>query len=223
VLITTYEALNICLSDLKAIKFHVLIFDEAHKLKNADSVVSKNSRLLSSKMRLLLTGTPLQNNMKELWSLLNFLMPELFSSADDFEEWFDLQGNKEQDSNNSGGQMESIRKLHKILRPFLLRRTKKDIDLKLPPKVELNIQIGLTEKQTQIYTQLIKEGGILQPGQLKPKQFHNLLMQLRKACNHPYLFQEMEEKGEEEYGYHIVKHSGKMLFLDKLLMKVKGD
>ena len=84
VCVTTYDAIRICHSGLKKIDFHYVIFDEAHKLKNSDSIIAQYSRELRCNSRLLLTGTPLQNDIGELWSLLNFLMPALFQSKDDF-------------------------------------------------------------------------------------------------------------------------------------------
>jgi SWI/SNF-related matrix-associated actin-dependent regulator of chromatin subfamily A member 5 len=90
VCVTTYEGVNIVISQLKKYHWSYLIFDEAHKLKNSESIISANSRLIQSRCRLLLTGTPLQNNLQELWSLLNFLMPEVFDSVDDFSQWFDF-------------------------------------------------------------------------------------------------------------------------------------
>ena len=96
VCLTTYEGCRICLSNLLKFKWEYLIVDEAHKIKNEDSQISQKLRLLDSRFRLLLTGTPLQNNLHELWSLLNFLLPEVFASSEDFDEWFDL-GNKGQE------------------------------------------------------------------------------------------------------------------------------
>jgi SNF2 family DNA or RNA helicase len=90
VCVTTYDAIQICGSDLKKHDFHLCVFDEAHKLKNSESQISIKSRQIPSTRRLLLTGTPLQNNIGELWSMLNFLMPSLFQSKDDFQEWFDF-------------------------------------------------------------------------------------------------------------------------------------
>lgn len=84
VCVTTYEAINICQAQLAKKDFHVIFFDEAHKLKNDQSKLAQNSRNIVSRTRILLTGTPLQNDIGELWSLLNFLMPELFSSKKDF-------------------------------------------------------------------------------------------------------------------------------------------
>jgi len=88
----------------------------------------------------LLTGTPLQNDVGELWSLLNMLMPQLFTSKDDFTEWFDF-GKYEANQENK---MAMVKKMHTILRPFLLRRTKSDLATKLPDKIEINISVQLS-------------------------------------------------------------------------------
>lgn len=90
VCVTTYEGVLICGEQLLKHDFHYLIFDEAHKLKNSDSKISQAARMMKSRSRLLLTGTPLQNDISELWSLLNMLMPHLFDSKEDFQEWFDF-------------------------------------------------------------------------------------------------------------------------------------
>jgi SWI/SNF-related matrix-associated actin-dependent regulator of chromatin subfamily A member 5 len=140
VCVTTYDAIRICHPDLKKINFHYVIFDEAHKLKNSDSLIAQYSRTLKSHSRLLLTGTPLQNDIGELWALLNFLMPALFQSKDDFEEWFDFT-NYESDQDTK---MVMVKKLHKILKPFLLRRVKADLAVKLPDKIEINVAVPLS-------------------------------------------------------------------------------
>ena len=120
-----------------------MVFDEAHKLKNEQSLLWRNSRAIRAHNRLLLTGTPLQNSLRELWSLLNFLMPEIFSNQEDFEEWFDFKDKKDATSYEQRKKDEAnivlVQKLHKILRPFLLRRTKADLKKKLPDKIEINI------------------------------------------------------------------------------------
>lgn len=96
VCVTTYDALNL-VPELKKYNWYLIVFDEAHKLKNSESKIAAISRSLPSVRRLLLTGTPLMNNILELWSLLNFLMPQLFSSKDDFGQWFNFDAN----TNNS--------------------------------------------------------------------------------------------------------------------------
>lgn len=100
-------------------------------------------RFLKSKHRLLLTGTPLQNNLHELWALLNFLLPDIFTSAEDFDSWF-------QDTSVLDNK-ELIQRLHKVLQPFLLRRIKADVEKSLLPKKELKIYIGLSKLQREWY------------------------------------------------------------------------
>ena len=109
---------------------------------------------MHSKYRLLLTGTPLQNNLHELWSLMNFLLPEIFSSSDDFDDWFDLGSkanaslsDKEKEEKNN----DMIKQLHKLLRPFMLRRIKREVEKSLLPKIEMHINVGITEMQKSIY------------------------------------------------------------------------
>ena len=127
VVITSYEGVNICINKLKKIKWELLIIDEAHRIKNENALLSKNVRLLQSKFRLLVTGTPLQNNLHELWALLNFLMPDIFSSSSDFDEWFGMGSNTD---GGEGGEenkekmeeeaeernAEIVQQLHRILK-----------------------------------------------------------------------------------------------------------
>ena len=140
-----------------------IIIDEAHKIKNEDSQTSKRVRQLHSKYRLLLTGTPLQNNLHELWSLMNFLLPEIFASSDDFDDWFDL-GSKSNallsDQEKEKKNNEMIKQLHKILRPFMLRRIKREVEKSLKPKIEMHINVGIKEMQKSIYRQLLKKSTI---------------------------------------------------------------
>lgn len=97
--------------------------------------------------RLLLTGTPLQNNLHELWSLLNFLLPDVFNSADDFDSWFD--------TNNCLGDQKLVERLHMVLCPFLFRRIKADVEKSLPPKKEVKIYVGLSKMQREWYTRIL--------------------------------------------------------------------
>ena len=145
VCVTTYEALKICSRDLRKYHFYMAFFDEAHKLKNAEAKVSVESRRLNTQYRILLTGTPLQNDVGELWSLLNFLMPKMFGSRDDFEDWFDFGSGKYDGEQNQQEKMKMVKALHKILKPFMLRRTKADLATKLPEKIEINIATHLTQ------------------------------------------------------------------------------
>merc|ERR1712142_18971 len=110
---------------------------EAHRIKNEESKLSLVIREIKTQNRLLLTGTPLQNNLHELWALLNFLLPEVFSSSEDFDAWFN--------SNECLQDNSMVERLHAVLKPFLLRRLKLDVEKKLLPKVETKIYIQLSK------------------------------------------------------------------------------
>lgn len=221
VLLTTYE---MCLrekSSLKKLSWEYIVIDEAHRIKNVDSMLSQIVRAFSSRSRLLITGTPLQNNLMELWALLNFLLPDIFSSAEDFETWFKGKGDESQD--------QVIQQLHKVLRPFLLRRVKADVEKSLLPKKEINIFVGLTEMQRKWYKSILEKDIDAVNGAGGKKEgktrLLNIVMQLRKCCNHPYLFDGAEPGPPFTTDEHLVFNSGKMVILDKLLksMKAKGS
>jgi SWI/SNF-related matrix-associated actin-dependent regulator of chromatin subfamily A member 5 len=141
--VTSYEAINICIDKLRKFDWVYIIVDEAHRLKNELSCLSQNIRKFSTDLKLLITGTPLQNNLHELWSLLNFLLPDLFESSELFDEWF--EGSKPDNANSLTAQeveaknLEIINSLHRILKPFILRRTKDDMIKTLPPKKEIQM------------------------------------------------------------------------------------
>ena len=221
IVITSYEGVNICINKLKKIKWELLIIDEAHRIKNENALLSRNVRNLESKFRLLVTGTPLQNNLHELWALLNFLLPDIFSSSQDFDDWFGLNDkNNENDDNKKTEEQqeernaEIVQQLHKILRPFLLRRTKSEVEKALPPKKEIHIKVGLTELQKNLYKKLLTSS-LLQESKTIYK---NIIMQLRKVCNHPYLFDGVEQPNPPLN--HLVLYSSKMRILDKLCNKL---
>uniref|UniRef100_A0A8C5QJK1 SNF2 related chromatin remodeling ATPase 1 n=1 Tax=Leptobrachium leishanense TaxID=445787 RepID=A0A8C5QJK1_9ANUR len=165
--------------------------------------------------RLLLTGTPLQNNLHELWALLNFLLPDVFNSAEDFDSWFD--------TNNCLGDQKLVERLHAVLKPFLLRRIKAEVEKSLLPKKEVKIYLGLSKMQREWYTKiLMKDIDILNSaGKMDKMRLLNILMQLRKCCNHPYLFDGAEPGPPYTTDTHLVYNSGKMVALDKLLSKLK--
>ena len=221
VIITSYEGVNICINNLKKIKFECLIIDEAHRIKNEHALLSKNVRIIDSKFRLLVTGTPLQNNLHELWALLNFLLPDLFTSSDDFNMWFGGDSNNEEQEESlekkEERNMEIVKRLHKILKPFLLRRTKNEVEKTLPPKKEIHIKVGLSEMQKDIYKKLLKKS---MDSETKIA-YKNIIMQLRKCCNHPYLFEGVEDYSLPDLGEHLVKNSSKMRILEKLIEKLK--
>jgi SWI/SNF-related matrix-associated actin-dependent regulator of chromatin subfamily A member 5 len=220
VMITTYEVSNMERGALAKIAWRFLIIDEAHRLKNEASEFSTNIRNLHTEHRLLLTGTPLQNNLHELWALLNFLLPDVFASSEQFDEWFNL------DVDDTEAKQRMIGQLHKILRPFMLRRLKVDVEKSLPPKVETILYTGLSVMQKNVYRQVLMRdidqintnfGGNSSGSRTA---ILNIVMQLRKCCNHPYLFPGIEDRNENPFGDHLVVNCGKMTLLDKLLKRL---
>uniref|UniRef100_A0A0K0E265 Chromatin-remodeling complex ATPase chain Iswi n=1 Tax=Strongyloides stercoralis TaxID=6248 RepID=A0A0K0E265_STRER len=218
ILATSYEMVLKTSSVLKKFVWQFIVIDEAHRIKNEKSKLSEMVRQLNSVNRLLITGTPLQNNLHELWALLNFLLPDLFGNSEDFDSWF---------SNESclGNNEEIVQRLHKVLQPFLLRRLKSDVEKSLLPKKELKVYVGLSNMQREWYTKiLMKELDIINgAGKVEKTRMMNILMHLRKCCNHPYLFDGAEPGPPYTTDKHLVDNCGKMVLLDKLLAKLKDQ
>ncbi|XP_073106554.1 probable chromatin-remodeling complex ATPase chain isoform X1 [Elaeis guineensis] len=213
VCVTSFEMAIKEKNALRCFSWRYVIIDEAHRIKNENSLLSKTMRLYNTNYRFLITGTPLQNNLHELWSLLNFLLPEIFSSAETFDEWFQISGENDQ--------QEVVQQLHKVLRPFLLRRLKSDVEKGLPPKKETILKVGMSQMQKQYYRALLqKDLEVINAGGER-KRLLNIAMQLRKCCNHPYLFQGAEPGPPFMTGEHLITNAGKMVLLDKLLPKLK--
>jgi len=217
VCVTSYEMLIIERAVFKKFNWRYLVIDEAHRIKNEKSKLSEIVREFKTTNRLLLTGTPLQNNLHELWALLNFLLPDVFNSSEDFDSWFD--------TNNCLGDTKLVERLHTVLRPFLLRRIKADVEKSLLPKKEVKMYVGLSKMQREWYTKiLMKDIDILNAsGKTDKMRLLNILMQLRKCCNHPYLFDGAEPGPPYTTDLHLVVNSGKMAVLDKLLPKMKAQ
>ena len=225
VCITTYE--YILKDRLVLNKFHwqYVVIDEGHRMKNARSrFASTLGQQYTTEHRLLLTGTPLQNNLGELWALLNFLLPKVFNSCDEFEKWFGLAVNKV--TNEREGQLNEeeqlllINRLHQVLRPFLLRRVKKEVESEIPNKVEYIIKVELSAWQKMQYEQVKSKGSIGRDpsGKIATKALQNLMMQLRKICNHPYLF--LNEDYYSQLNDNIFRTAGKFEILDRMLPKL---
>lgn len=173
-------------------------------------------RLFNSRNRLLITGTPLQNNLHELWALLNFLLPDVFGDSEAFDQWFSGQG---------ADQETVVQQLHRVLRPFLLRRVKADVEKSLLPKKEVNLYIGMSDMQVKWYKKILEKdidavNGAGGKRESKTRLL-NIVMQLRKCCNHPYLFEGAEPGPPYTTDEHIIQNAGKMVMLDRLLTRLQ--
>ncbi|CAI4065257.1 hypothetical protein N7582_002925 [Saccharomyces uvarum] len=236
VLLTTYEYIIKDKSLLAKHDWAHMIIDEGHRMKNANSKLSHTiSHYYRTRNRLILTGTPLQNNLPELWALLNFVLPKIFNSAKTFEDWFNTPfantGTQEKLELTEEETLLIIRRLHKVLRPFLLRRLKKEVEKDLPDKVEKVIKCKLSGLQQQLYEQMLKHNALFvgagTEGATKCgiKGLNNKIMQLRKICNHPFVFDEVEgvvnpSRGNGDLLYRV---AGKFELLDRVLPKFKAS
>ncbi|CAO3643500.1 unnamed protein product [Cunninghamella blakesleeana] len=160
IVVTSYEIIMNDRKLLQKYNWKYIVVDEGHRLKNFNCKLIRELKTYKSANRLLLTGTPLQNNLSELWSLLNFLLPDIFNSLEMFESWFNFD-----DIHEQSGQERIIREeeedhiissLHTILKPFLLRRLKTDVEHSLPKKKEYLLYAPLTLSQKQLYDAILK-------------------------------------------------------------------
>ncbi|KAM7286817.1 transcription activator BRG1 isoform X1 [Ixodes scapularis] len=239
VLITTYEYVIKDKAVLAKIRWKYMIIDEGHRMKNHHCKLTQilNTHY-SAPHRLLLTGTPLQNKLPELWALLNFLLPSIFKSCNTFEQWFNapFATTGEKVELNEEETILIIRRLHKVLRPFLLRRLKKEVESQLPEKVEYVVKCDMSALQRLLYRHMQTKGVLLTDGSEKDKKgkggtktLMNTIMQLRKICNHPFMFQHIEEAYAEHIGCSggvvqgpdLYRVSGKFELLDRILPKLR--
>jgi DNA helicase INO80 len=195
--VTSY---NIAVQDEKAfcrLRWQHVILDEAQQIKNNNSQRWKTLMSFKSRNKLLLTGTPLQNNMAELWALLHFIMPKLFDSHEQFQEWFskDIEAGSVNKDNLNQSQ---LNRLHAILKPFMLRRVKKDVETEIGKKFEFEIKCELTQRQKDLYNSIKNKLSVSDffqnlDSKNKVKNLMNLVMQFRKVCNHPELFERRQK------------------------------
>mmetsp|Transcript_3589 Transcript_3589/g.8168 ORF Transcript_3589/g.8168 Transcript_3589/m.8168 type:complete len:1295 (-) Transcript_3589:416-4300(-) len=270
IVVTTYEIL---VSEVNFFRrkyvWTAVIVDEGHRLKNEKSQFSEKLRLVACLGKVILTGTPLQNNLRELWAMLYYLAPDVFQASKPFEEGFDL----------TRGHIDSgvLRRARKLLSVFMLRRLKEHVAIKLPSRREVTLLVPLTRQQHSLYKQLLcsldsstlevvmrdskeakdepdpasapsdsasasasapagsagsssalsssssSSGGSGTPvADSDWRKLMNLLLQLRKVCNHTYLFPDIAPDPyvvDEE----IVRGSGKLMMLDRMLPRLRAN
>uniref|UniRef100_A0A3B3C2W3 Chromodomain helicase DNA binding protein 3 n=1 Tax=Oryzias melastigma TaxID=30732 RepID=A0A3B3C2W3_ORYME len=217
VLLTSYELVTIDQTALKSIDWACLVVDEAHRLKNNQSKFFRRLNDYKIDYKLLLTGTPLQNNLEELFHLLNFLTPNRFNNLEGFlEEFADIS--KE----------DQIKKLHDLLGPHMLRRLKADVFKNMPAKTELIVRVELSPMQKKYYKLILTKNfeALNSKGGGNQVSLLNIMMDLKKCCNHPYLFpvasMEAQKTPSGAYeGSALTKASGKLTLLQKMLRKLK--
>eukprot|EP00978_Attheya_sp_CCMP212_P016788 scaffold44276_cov43-Attheya_sp.AAC.3 len=246
VLVTTYDTLIGDFDIIGQVPWRVTVVDEAHRLRNVKGKLLECMKEISARgilhygfqSRVLMTGTPLQNNIQELWTLLNFIEPFKFPSLEEFEQNFGNMANREQ-----------VESLQRKISPYMLRRVKEDVAKDIPAKEETLIDVELTSIQKQYYRAIFEHNhSFLSMGSTRataPKLM-NIQMELRKCCNHPFLLDGIEARETEkqlkeltesgafegktheeqqlmlnEQGY--IQTSGKMVLLDKLLPKLRQE
>lgn len=217
VLLTSYELITIDQAILGSIDWACLVVDEAHRLKNNQSKFFRVLNNYPLQHKLLLTGTPLQNNLEELFHLLNFLTPERFNNLEGFlEEFADI------------AKEDQIKKLHDMLGPHMLRRLKADVFKHMPSKTELIVRVELSPMQKKYYKYILTRNfeALNTRGGGNQVSLLNVVMDLKKCCNHPYLFPtaatEAPKMPNGMYdGSALTKASGKLMLLFKMLKKLK--
>lgn len=207
VMITSYQLVVSDVSYFQKMGWQYMILDEAQAIKSSQSSRWKCLLGFHCRNRLLLTGTPIQNNMQELWALLHFIMPSLFDSHDEFSEWFSKDIESHAQSNTKLNE-DQLKRLHMILKPFMLRRVKKHVQKELGDKIELDIFCDLTYRQRAYYSNLRNQISIMDliekattGDDSDSGTLMNLVMQFRKVCNHPDLFERADTSSPFFAGY----------------------
>ncbi|XP_076956244.1 putative helicase CHR10 isoform X1 [Bidens hawaiensis] len=224
VLLTTYDIALIDQDFLSQIPWHYAVIDEAQRLKNPSSVLyNVLTEHYIMPRRLLMTGTPIQNSLTELWALMHFCMPSVFGTLEQFSSTF-------KEGKGAPIAKDKFKSLKYVLGAFMLRRTKSKLietgTLSLPPLTEITLMAPLVTLQKKVYMSILKKELpkllALSSGTSNHQSLQNIVIQLRKACSHPYLFAGIEPEPYEE-GEHLVQASGKLILLDQLLQKLHSS
>ncbi|KAF6814589.1 chromodomain helicase [Colletotrichum sojae] len=217
-LITSYEMILQDWQFLQTIKWQALLVDEAHRLKNKESQLYQRLVSFGIPCKILITGTPIQNNLAELSALMDFLNPGKVVIDEELES---LSGNDAQ---------EKLQDLHKSIAPYILRRTKETVESDLPPKTEKIIRVELSDVQLDYYKNILTRNyAALSDATGQKSSLLNIMMELKKVSNHPYMFPGAEERvlagstRREDQIKGLIASSGKMMLLDQLLTKLKKD
>ncbi|KAI3693875.1 hypothetical protein L1987_76830 [Smallanthus sonchifolius] len=224
VLLTTYDIALIDQDFLSQISWHYVVIDEAQRLKNPSIVLYNvlRERYIMPR-RLLMTGTPIQNSLTELWALMHFCMASVFGTLEQFSSTF-------KEGKGAPIVKEKFKSLKYVLGAFMLRRTKSRLieigTLSLPPLTEITLMAPLVTLQKKVYMSILRKELpkllALSSGTSNQQSLQNIVIQLRKACSHPYLFAGVEPEPYEE-GEHLVQASGKLIVLDQLLQKLHSS
>lgn len=207
VCVTSFEMCIIEGSTLKAVTWKCVVIDEAHRIKDEGSKLAEILRSFKTQHRMLLTGTPLQNNLHELWALLSYVQPRRFSNPEAFDSW---------NTSDEVGKVDTIQLLRASLKPIMLRRLKSGVEKELLPKKVMKVYVELTDMQQELQTKILRQQVTFTAptGEVKQLQMQNTLMQLQKCANHPYLFDGAEPGPPFSTGQHLVDNSGKLTLLD---------
>ncbi|CAL1272993.1 unnamed protein product [Larinioides sclopetarius] len=217
VCITSYKMFIEEKDTLKTFKWCYIVMDDPY-IKNGMFKLSQVLQEFESENRLLLTGTPLQNDLHELWTLLNFLFPDIFYSIEVLDAWLS--------TNKWLGDSTLVERMHAVLKPFLLRRLKIHVEKKLPPKNQIKLYAGMSKMQRDWCANvLMKDIDVVKSTEKADKmRLLNILIQLRKCCNHPYLFDGAAEQGPSyATNEDLIYSCGKMCIFEKLLPKLKNQ